>query len=255
MGQRSDEIKKHIDTQRSELSENLEQLEQRVKSTTDWRAQFDKRPMVMLGVAFGAGLLASTLIPMGGRSRKSRSSSYGTYGATSSTGAYTGSSSLSQGHTGSQGYSGSSEGGTWTGSTRQPSATRKEMRKTWGMLDDIRASLIALGSSRLREYLGNAIPGFHEHYKQTAESRRNVYGESGSTPSYSEPSQGERTQPGYGGTYSGEGYSQGSSAQAGEPVQEAFSTGSRTSRGTERTESTTEPKSPQQPSKPRQSRP
>ncbi len=250
MGQRSDEIKKHIDTKRSELSENLEQLEQRVKNTTDWRVQFDKRPMVMLGVAFGAGLLASAVIPIRGRSRKSRTS-YSGYASTGA-GSYPGSSALSQayagsqGSAGSQGYSGSSEGGTWTGSSKQPSATRREMRKTWSMLDDIRASLISLGSSRLRDYLGNMIPGFQDHYRRTAESRGSQSEDRSYSPSYSEPDPsrsstqpGRRTQG-----ITGADYSESASTQASHPIQETFSTGSRSTTGTE---SHTEPKSSSKP--------
>ncbi|GEM_PF-789905 len=247
MGQRSDEIKKHIDTKRSELSENLEQLEQRVKNTTDWRVQFDKRPMVMVGVAFGAGLLAATLIPRRGRSRKSRTSSYSGY-ASSGAGSYPGSSALSQAYAGSQGYSGSSEGGTWTGSSKQPSATRREMRKAWSMLDDIRASLIALGSSRLKGYLGDMIPGFQEHYRHTAESRGSQQEDRSSSPAYSEPDpsrsssqQGRRPQ----GSYPETGHSTpGASTQTSHPVQETFSTGTRPTTGTE---SHTEPKSSSKP--------
>jgi hypothetical protein len=251
VGQRSDEIKKQIDTKRSELSENLEQLEQRVKNTTDWRVQFDKRPMVMLGVAFGAGLLASALIPIRGRSRKNRTSSYSGY-TSSGTGSYPGSSAMSQAFAGSQGYSGSSEGGTLTGPSRQPSATRREMRKTWSMLDDIRASLIALGSSRLKDYLGDMIPGFQDHYRRTAESRGSQQDERPYSTSYSEPDpshsgsqQGRRTQ----GNYPETGYSTpGASTHTSHPVQETFSTGTRSTTGTE---SHTEGKSS---SKPKQTR-
>jgi len=198
-----------------------------VKNTADWRVQFDKRPMVMLGVAFGAGLLAATVIPLGGRSRKLHTSSYSGYSAGAGTGSYTGSSALSQAYTGSQGYSGSSEGGTGGASSKQPSKTRKEMRKAWGMVDDIRATLIALGSSRLRDRLGQAIPGFQEHYRNTAENRDNQSGEERQSVSYSEPSHtgSQSGRPGQGSSSLGTGHATGTSNQPSQAVQDAFSTG------------------------------
>jgi hypothetical protein len=161
VGQRSDEIKKHIDTQRSELSENLERLEERVKSTTDWRAQVEKRPMTALGIAFGGGLLLGTMLPgMAHRRSKYR---------TAATQAYTET---------SQGYTGSSEGTTGSylleQARRAPkkTATSKELRKTWDMLDTIRASMVAFGATKLKNYLGSAIPGFGDQYKRTEEEKR-----------------------------------------------------------------------------------
>jgi len=155
------------------LSENLERLEERVKSTTDWRAQVERRPMTALGIAFGGGLLLGAVIP-GMTRRSSASSRY----RTSTTAAYTG-----QGYTGtSQGYTGSSEGtgaSYLTGSQRTPkrTATSRELRKTWDMLDTIRASLVGFGASKLKEYLGSAIPGFEDHYRRTEEEKRREQGD------------------------------------------------------------------------------
>jgi hypothetical protein len=158
VGQRSDEIKRHIDEQRSELGENLERLEERVKSTTDWRLQVERRPMVALGVAFGTGLLLSTMLPGLSRSgRKDRYSSYGTTTAAMTGGSYAG-----------------ATGGTTEGSSYRPrksSAMSRELRKAWTMVDNVRASLIALGANRLKEYLGSAVPGFEDYYRKTEEER------------------------------------------------------------------------------------
>jgi Protein of unknown function (DUF3618) len=69
MGERPDQIKQQIDETRENLNENFSELQDKVKSVFDWRAQFDERPMTMLAVAFGGGLLASALISSG-RSRR-----------------------------------------------------------------------------------------------------------------------------------------------------------------------------------------
>ena len=64
MGESADQIEQEIQRERTELDKNLHELEQRVRDTTDWRVQFNRHPMVMLGVAVGVGVALSTI---GGR--------------------------------------------------------------------------------------------------------------------------------------------------------------------------------------------
>jgi len=64
MGERTSEIEEHIRRERAELASDLAQLEQKARSTLDWRNQFQSRPLMMLGVALGGGLLLGM---MGGR--------------------------------------------------------------------------------------------------------------------------------------------------------------------------------------------
>jgi hypothetical protein len=70
MGEQSDQIAGHIRDQRNELGEHINELQEKVKRVVDWRVQFEERPMTMIGLAFGGGMLLSTLI--GGRSRSKR---------------------------------------------------------------------------------------------------------------------------------------------------------------------------------------
>ncbi len=70
MGERADEIEDQINKTRSDLSENFYELEEKVRSTFDWRTQFEERPMTLLAVAFGGGALASVLVPMSSNRRK-----------------------------------------------------------------------------------------------------------------------------------------------------------------------------------------
>jgi hypothetical protein len=70
MGERADEIEQEINRTRGDLNENFSELEEKVRNTFDWRAQFEERPMTFLAVAFGGGLLASALLPSGGRRRR-----------------------------------------------------------------------------------------------------------------------------------------------------------------------------------------
>ncbi len=72
MGERTDQIEQQINRTREDLGENFNELEQKVKGAFDWRTQFEQRPLTMLAVAFGGGVIASALLP----SRSSRRRRY-----------------------------------------------------------------------------------------------------------------------------------------------------------------------------------
>src|SRR5512132_4291714 len=62
MGQTTHQIEAHIEDTRADLGSNLHELEQKIKSVTDWRQHFKTNPMTMLGVAFGGGILLATIL-------------------------------------------------------------------------------------------------------------------------------------------------------------------------------------------------
>ena len=68
MGQTATQIESHIESKRADLTSNLRELENRVRSATDWREQFQNRTGTFLGLAFGGGLLLAAMI--GGSSNK-----------------------------------------------------------------------------------------------------------------------------------------------------------------------------------------
>lgn len=63
MGERADQIEQQINRTREDLGENFNELEQKVKGAFDWRTQFEERPMTLLAIAFGGGVIASALLP------------------------------------------------------------------------------------------------------------------------------------------------------------------------------------------------
>ena len=75
MGESADRIEERIQQQRGELRQSVSELQSKAARTVDWRAQFDERPMMMIGIAFGGGVLLSALA---GRKRpvESRTSSW-----------------------------------------------------------------------------------------------------------------------------------------------------------------------------------
>jgi hypothetical protein len=61
VGETTDQIETHIRETRQDLSANLNELEQKVKSVTDWRQQYQKSPGTFLALAAGGGLLLAML--------------------------------------------------------------------------------------------------------------------------------------------------------------------------------------------------
>ncbi len=62
MGQTASQIERHILNERQQLEQNILAIEDRARSSVDWRAQFDARPVTILGVAFGVGMLLSRIL-------------------------------------------------------------------------------------------------------------------------------------------------------------------------------------------------
>jgi hypothetical protein len=153
MGETSDQIEKHIEEQRNELGENISELQEKVKSTVDWRAQFQHRPMTMMGIAFGGGMLLSTLI--GGRSRSNSSSS-----------AFDDSWYRNTNRESTPGTFASTPGGSSfdTAGTREKS----KVNETW---DNIKGALLGVAATKFRGYVEQLVPGFEEHYRKCEAGR------------------------------------------------------------------------------------
>ena len=55
MAETPDQIIQHIEERRGRISEDINELEYRVKETVDWRTQFSRHTAAMVGAAFAAG--------------------------------------------------------------------------------------------------------------------------------------------------------------------------------------------------------
>ena len=160
MGQTADQIRDEIDNQRQELGDNLQQLEQKVKETVDWRAQFEQKPMLGIGIAFGAGLLLSALAPSGGDKGSESQQSY------SAGTAYTPYTSY-----GSATHADAQSQPSHTVSSPSSKPRSPEMNEITETLDNIKGALLGLGATRLRSFLAEAVPGFHQEYEQARKER------------------------------------------------------------------------------------
>lgn len=143
MGEKPDQIERHIYEKRNELGENIHELQEKVKTAVDWRAQFEQRPMLLLGLAFGGGVLASVIFSgNGGRrstsskrwKRESQRSDYGSYGSSPQ------------------------RGEDW----------EDKADSTWNHL---RGALLAVATSRVGSLIEEVLPGFQEQFKRRQQER------------------------------------------------------------------------------------
>ena len=136
MGQTTHQIEGHIEDTRQDLGSNLHELEQKVKSVTDWKQHFQTSPMTMLGVAFGGGILLATML--GGRKHR-----HGERGSSSHA-------------TGPEPHAGTDH-------------QKHKALETW---DNIKGALIGVAASRFKDFVGEVVPGFHEHFQRTEEKAK-----------------------------------------------------------------------------------
>ncbi len=80
----TNQIAQHIQETRQDLTGNFRELEEKVKSAVDWRAQFQDRPMTLIALAFGAGALGSAILPSGRSSNRQYSGATAPEAASSS---------------------------------------------------------------------------------------------------------------------------------------------------------------------------
>lgn len=145
MGETTDQIERQIEHRRADLQSNLQELEDKVKSATDWREQFQKHPGVMVGAAFGGGILLSALVSGRGPHRASIASS-----------------------------ANAANGGS---SAAQPGKGTQEILQTW---ETIKSALVGVASTKFKGLLGEIVPGFSEHLAKTEGRARTP--NNGSTP-------------------------------------------------------------------------
>jgi hypothetical protein len=177
MDEKPDEIMNHIESQRDQLGRNLNELETRVKRTTDWRAQVDRNPMLAMGVALGGGLLLGSIV--GGSHRSNRS----TWSSSAAGKSYS-SANLASSTSAASTFA--------SGSLAKASTYREQRRRASDTLDNMKAALIAFGTAKVKEFMSEALPGFHEHLdeveRHSASNRAESYGSGsqfGGSPGYS----------------------------------------------------------------------
>ena len=151
MGEKPDQIERHIQHTRSELEENISELEDKVKSAFDWRTQFAERPALMLGAAFIGGAVLSALLPSASKARRKSSIDPWT--------PYTNRESP---------YSAPHVESPSTGSSYSSGYSAAKSSETW---KNLKNAAIGMATTRISEFIEALAPGFTEHYRKAASGR------------------------------------------------------------------------------------
>jgi hypothetical protein len=160
MGEKPDQIERHIQHQRSELEDNISELEEKVKSAFDWRTQFEERPAIMLGAAFIGGALLSALLP----STSSISSKVSSLRRKSSSDPWTPYTNRETAPP-AESHPGSSDS---TGSSYSRGSSASKTNETW---ENLKNAAIGMATARISEFIEELVPGFSEHYSKAASGK------------------------------------------------------------------------------------
>lgn len=160
MGQTSDQIERHIQETRNDLGDNINELQAKVKSATDWRAQVEERPGTMLALAFGGGLLLSALLPTIGRSSSGD-------GYPRETRAWPNPTDVDAPRT----------------AVNRPGATDGVVNKSAETLDALKGAFIGVATSKLSGFLEDLFPGFSDEFNKAKSKASNAASQTKSLPS------------------------------------------------------------------------
>ena len=143
MGETSDQIEEQIHRTRKDLQDNLNELEEKVKSAFHWRTQLEERPLTMLTVALGGGMLLAALLTRSGNGKRQRE--------------YSDASVRRE----ERGVAGEAE----------PRA-RKTDREGNGSLDALKGALMTAAASRIGGFLGQMLAGYRQETERGKREQR-----------------------------------------------------------------------------------
>lgn len=155
MGERSDQIERQIEETRCELSENISELEQKVKTAIDWRAQFQERPGTLLALAFGGGVILSALLTPA-RPRYPRRDSRRSY------------TPAQEPATSERDFTTRSDRPTYTSATTRAEKERSQAREN---LEAFGGALLNVAVSRASTFFDGLLPGFQQEFARARASR------------------------------------------------------------------------------------
>jgi hypothetical protein len=141
MGETSNQIERHIQDKRNDLSDNFSELSEKVRTAVDWRAQFEERPGTMMALAFGGGVLLSALLPHVRSSRKRPYDARREAPATRSAQAP---------------------------STDTPTAVGGESSQASETWEAVKGALLGVAATKLSGFVEELIPGFQQEFAKSS---------------------------------------------------------------------------------------
>lgn len=130
MDETANQIEAHIDRTRDRLGSNLKELEEKVESATDWREHFRERPHLFLGVAVLGGVVLASAL-------KSKSAGRPPFAPAVNP------------------------------PVNGRSSAQRQALELW---NNVQGALIGVATARIKDYIGELVPGFDDHYRR-AEGR------------------------------------------------------------------------------------
>jgi hypothetical protein len=146
MAEEPNQIKRHIDATRRELSQNVYELGNRAKQATDWHTYFDKSPLTMLALAFSGGVVLSGFV---GRSAPRHNGHH----------------PLSSHSPGQHPLSDAGE----SQSHRGVEARKSEAAD---MFDTVKGAMIGWTANQFKTLFGELLPGFRQEYERTEREKK-----------------------------------------------------------------------------------
>ena len=149
MGESTSQIERDIVAERDELGRNLQLLENKARSLTDWRTYFRNHPFAMMGAALGGGVLLGVLT----RNLAAREAS-----------------EFDDDHLLEPDDSHYAAPSPFVSSAAR---MRRQFGDTW---DHIADALLAVASAKAIDFVGQKVPGFREQYASRHPEHRGFSG-------------------------------------------------------------------------------
>ena len=130
MDETANQVEEQIDRTRQRLGSNLRELEDKVDAATDWREHFRERPYLFLGAAFIGGVALASAVQPKAAGRAPSAAALNPR-------------------------------------VNGDGSVQAQALELW---DNVQAALVGLASAKIKEYIGELVPGFDEQYRR-AEQR------------------------------------------------------------------------------------
>jgi hypothetical protein len=149
MGESTSKIELDIAAERNELGRNIQLLEHKARSLTDWRTHYRNHPFAMMGIALGGGVLLGVLTSGAGGAAAARDFDEDQLLEPEE-----------------RGYSSPSA------FALSAARARRQLGDTW---DHIAEALLAVAAAKAVQFVADKVPGFREEFAAKHPEDRGVF--------------------------------------------------------------------------------
>jgi hypothetical protein len=147
MAQEPAEIKARIKAEGDGLKENFEEIQNRVKEALDWKIWYRNNTALALGGAAAGGLVLSLLLHRGSSARREFiDMDFDEMDV--------------------------DEEGSLAPGSRRPQSEPKSASRLHQLADNTMSAVLGLAADKFQDFMGEALPGFREHYAKAQQRKR-----------------------------------------------------------------------------------